>query len=249
MSIFKQAAEELLSRRKAGTKAPRLVEAIRPKSIDDALAIQAEMANMEATIGWKCLLPPAEGKIVAAPIFNLQHQTDDVVLFADKGQALIEPEIGFVLAKDLPARSEDYSEQEVVEAIGSAHMALELMQRRFEEGAGQDFYESLSDCMINQGVYIGPEIDKGLAVNAHKVAITITQSSQSLDLDGTHPNPRAIDGFVWLVNFMSKRGISFSAEQVFITGSFKGIVPLEFDQKTVVRYDGLGEYSVTFKAK
>ena len=38
MTKFAQAAKELLSRRKAGTKAPCLDESIRPKNNDDALA-------------------------------------------------------------------------------------------------------------------------------------------------------------------------------------------------------------------
>lgn len=36
-NVFKQAAEELLSRRVAGTKAPRLDEQYRPNNLEDAL--------------------------------------------------------------------------------------------------------------------------------------------------------------------------------------------------------------------
>ena len=125
-------------------------------------------------------------------------------------------------------------------------MALELMQRRFSADAGQSFYESLSDCMINQGLFIGPEIDKSTAVNASDINIVIEQESNTQELAGKHPNPRAIDGFLWLVNYMCKRGISFKAGEAFITGSFKGIVNVAFDQLTRISYQGIGEYSVTF---
>lgn len=47
-SVFEQAAKELLSRRTAGTKAPRLIEPYRPTSLDDALAIQESMIEIRA---------------------------------------------------------------------------------------------------------------------------------------------------------------------------------------------------------
>ena len=245
MSTYKQAAQELLNRRKAGTKAPRLESSICPTSIDDALQIHNEMAALETVGGWKCLLPPAEGKIIAAPIFNVQ-KGPVVELFEDKQVARVEPEIGFVLAKDLPAKKDDYSEAEIVDAIGSAHMALELMQSRFADDAEQSFYESLADCMLNQGVFIGPEINKAAAISTSSVKITVTQGDEVRELDGKHPNERTIDGLVWLVNYMGKRGVGLSAGAAIITGSFKGIVNMAFDVETTIAYEGLGEYKVTF---
>lgn len=246
MTNFTLAAQELLARRKAGTKAARLDEAIRPRCIDDALAIHAEMAKLQHVGGWKCVLPPAEGKIIAAPIFNVQQNASTVSLFEDKGVARVEPEICFVLAKGLPLQEVQYTEAEIIDAIGSAHMALELMQIRFAEDAGQSFYENLADCMFNQGVYIGPEIDKHQAVNCSSVTIKVATGDDESTLAGKHPNSRAIDGLVWLVNFMNSRGVSFDAGTAVITGSFKGIVNMEFEHVTTIEYVGLGSYSVTF---
>ncbi|TXR53036.1 hydratase [Reinekea thalattae] len=247
MSVFKQAAQELLNRRKPGVKAPRLEESIRPASLEDAFAIHAEMATIEPVTGWKCLFPLAADKIIAAPIFNLQQDTDVVELFEDKGVARVEPEVAFVLAKDLPAKAEDYTEAEVLDAVGSAHMALELMQSRFEEGAEQSYFESLADCMVNQGMFVGPEIDKAAAAELSTVKITVTQGDEVRELDGKHPNERAIDGLVWLVNYMGKRDVSLKAGAAIITGSFKGIVNMAFDVETTIAYEGLAQYQVTFK--
>lgn len=247
MSAFKQAAQELLNRRQAGVKAPRLEESIRPTSLDDAFAIQAEMAELETVGGWKCLEPLEEGKIIVAPIFNVQKDSAVVELFEDKEVARVEPEICFVLGKDLPAKESDYTEEEIIDAIGSAHMALELMQSRYADDAGQTFAESLADCMLNQGVYVGPEIDKATAIAAHKVQLKVTQCDDVRELDGKHPNARAIDGVIFMVNYMGKRGTGFKAGEAIITGSFKGIVPMAFDVETTIAYEGIGEYTVTFK--
>lgn len=205
------------------------------------------MAKIETVGGWKCLQPSSEDKIIAAPIFNVQTGTDVVELFEDKEVARVEPEISFVLARDLPPKEGDYSEAEIIDAIGSAHMALELMQSRFADDAEQSYFESLADCMINQGMYVGPEIDLATAVNISTVQIKVTQGDDIRELDGKHPNERAVDGLLWLVNYMSKRGVTLKAGAAVITGSFKGIVPMAFDINTTIAYDGLGEYSVTFK--
>ena len=71
-SKFSQAATQLLNRRVAGTKAECLDAEIRPDSIDDALAVQAEMImqRRDPVGGWKTLLPPAEDQLVVAPIFH-----------------------------------------------------------------------------------------------------------------------------------------------------------------------------------
>jgi 2-keto-4-pentenoate hydratase len=126
-------------------------------------------------------------------------------------------------------------------------MALELMQSRYADDAGQSFHESLADCMVNQGVYVGPELDKATAITTNAIQIKVTQGDKVRELDGKHPNDRAIDGLIWLVNYMSKRGVAIEAGAAIITGSFKGIVNMAFDVETTIAYEGLGEYAVTFK--
>jgi 2-keto-4-pentenoate hydratase len=246
VSVSKQAAIELLDRRKAGANEPVLSDSLRPKSIDDALAIQAQMLTLQPVKGWKCLLPPDPEKVVVAPVFKVQNNSPTLALFECENVAMVEPEIAFVLDRDLPARAGEYSEQEIVNAIGSAHMALECIQKRFSKEAYEHFYDALADGLYNQGIYIGPEINKTQAINASAVKIFIEQSSHTLALEGVHPNPRAIDGLLWLINFMNKRGVGLKANEAIITGSFKGIVELAFDEVTTIEYENLGKYHVKF---
>ncbi|WP_289027851.1 hydratase [uncultured Paraglaciecola sp.] len=248
MNSFETAAKELLSRRKAGTKAPCLDESIRPTSNDEALAIQGEMAKLHKVKGWKCLLPPAEGKIVVAPIFDVQQDTNTIELYADNGVARVEPEIGFVLARPLGPNSSGYTDTEIIDAIGSTHMALELIQSRYADDSDKEFADSLADCMVNQGMFVGPEVDKATAIELSTVQLSVTQKGGTQVLYGKHPNPRAIDGLVWLINYMTKRGVSFEAGEVIITGSFKGVLDMAFDVETTIAYQDLAEYTVTFKA-
>lgn len=246
------AARELLERRNHTTKFPRLSADIRPETLEDALAIQAEMAAQHTASvgGWKCLLPPGEDRLIVGPIFSdVIYQGDIAKLNEDDGVARVEPEIVFILAKDLPAKDTDYTEAEIDDAIGKTHMAFELMQSRFAKDADQSFPEALADILLNQGLYIGNEINKADAYQAATIDIKMTQASGEQTFEGKHPNPLPAQPVHWLINFMSKRGVSFTAGQAIITGSYAGIVRLAFDEPTVVEYAGLGRTEVTLQRR
>lgn len=250
--VYKQAAQELLSRRVAGIKAPCLSEAIRPNSVEDALCIQSAMIelNDDTVAGWKCLQPLAEGKLVVGPIFgNDVQQGTHCALYADKGVVRIEPEIAFVLSKALLASDEGYTEAQINDAIGSCHMALELIQARYAADSGTEFPDLLADGLTNQGLFIGPEIERDKAFSAASIAIEVTQGDNKQSFSGVHPNENSVSPIYWLVNYMTRRGVAFQAGEALITGSYCGVVNVEFNQLTQVNYSGLGQYEVTFTEK
>ncbi|USD68000.1 hydratase [Vibrio sp. SCSIO 43136] len=252
MTEHQKAATELLKRRSAGTKAPRLAEEQRPQNIEDALNIQSSMIDLHSDKvgGWKCLLPLAEDKFIVAPIFaDSVQQGDTCELFADNNLVRIEPEIAFVLKKPLVANPQGYSEDEINQAIGSCHMALELMQARFADDSGAEFLEKLADCLVNQGLYLGPEIEREKAFNASTIDITVSQESREQTFEGKHPNQLAQTPIYWLINYMTRRGVNFQAGEAIITGSYCGIVEVEFNQPTTITYQGVGKYQVTFSEK
>ncbi|WP_022943278.1 hydratase [Psychromonas hadalis] len=242
-----KAAKLLLNSRQSEKKIARLSTEIAPTNCEQALQIQAQMINQrsDGIAAWKCLLPLSENKIVVAPIFSDTVQSGETcALFAENGKVHIEPEIAFVLGKDLPAREEGYSDAEIDNAVKSCHMALELMQDRFSSEVS--FYEKLADCLLNQGLFIGPEIDKSKAYLASKFVINIDQHELLQTFSGKHPNLLPQKPLYWLINYMSKRGVDFTAGQAIITGSYAGIVEVEFNQATEFEYLGLGKYQLTF---
>lgn len=240
-------AKQLLDRRNHTKKFPRLLANERPDSIDQALAIQGQM-SVETTAkigGWKCLLPLDDEKVIVAPIYsNTIWQEGEAKFHPDNNNARVEPEIAFILSKDLPAKSSDYSEEEIDQAIGTTHMALELIQSRFDTDVAEDeapnFYELLADGLSNQGLYIGTEIEKAAAYQASEFGITIEQASKKQQFSGRHPNPLPQLPIYWLINYMSKKGISFQAGQAIITGSYAGVVNLVFDEALTMTYENLG---------
>ncbi|MGY5449602.1 fumarylacetoacetate hydrolase family protein [Agarivorans sp. MS3-6] len=250
--ICLHAAAVLLKNRNTSLNVPRLKPELRPKSIDDALGIQAAMAELrqDSVGGWKCLLPIAADKLIVAPIFADDIQSGrQCELMADTGVAKVEPEIAFVLAKDLPAQTDDYSEAQINDAIGDCHMALELIQRRFADSEQASFFEVLADGLVNQGLFLGPKLDKQKALAASLINLSITQGDATQLYDGKHPNQNPVSPIYWLINYMSKRGVSFRAGQALITGSYAGVLELAFDCLNDIEYQHLGAYQIEFIAK
>lgn len=246
-----QAAAELLRRRQAatGTQAP-LAQMLTPQNAQQALAIQQAIASQrsDAIAAWKCLEPLDQEKLIVAPIFanTLQQGANCKLWLSSQGKAQIEPEIAFVLDQDFTPRSAPYSEQEIRSAIRHCHLALELMQFRFDQKI--DFYTKLADCLVNQGLYLGPIIDTEKALQASQFQIDVNQSLQPQSFLGKHPNQLPQQPLFWLVNHLTARGLTLKAGQAVITGSYAGIVEVEPNQPTQIRYDGLGQFETTFEA-
>jgi 2-keto-4-pentenoate hydratase len=251
-----EAAKQLLARRKSNQKGDMLAAECRPTNLDDALAIQ--LATLKASdlaiAGWKCLVPLNPDQMVVGPVLEgtVQQGEECSVQYTEPGKTLIEPEIAFVLGKDLPAREQAYTEQEIDDSIASCHMALELLQRRYLPNDDLTFFDKLADCLLNQGIFLGPEITKEQAYQAGTIDITIKTVSEdnttvSTDYDGKHPNLSAHTPVYWLINFMRERGISFKKGQAIITGSYAGAIEVPIDS-TEIEYKGLGKYQVAFKA-
>lgn len=74
-------------------------------------------------------------------------------------QAIAEGELAFRFARDLPPRATDYSEDEVLAAIGSAHPAIEIPQSRFERLGSEGGFALAADNGAAGWSIVGPGTD------------------------------------------------------------------------------------------
>ncbi len=249
---WQAAARLLVSRRLSGEAGPRLPESCRPVDLEDALAIQAEVtAQLKQPIGaWKCGTP-APGRVVLAPIYaNTIHTASPCAVWGRAGQVRVEPELAFILGRDLPVREQPYTPDEIDGAIARTHLALELLDSRYSPDASPSFEEKLADGLVNQGLFIGPALDAAHASGPGSIAITVAvQGSAPQHYEGRHPDgdPRA--PLYWLVNFLRSRGQGLCAGQAVITGSYAGALTLSLTSDASIEYGGFGAVSVRFLAK
>lgn len=227
------AAQQLQQRRQQGQVAGLLPPEHRPRQIADALAVQWRVAQQYGTvIGWKCGLPSvdAEGqnKIVVGPLYQQElQQGEQCALWPSaQGMARVEPEYAYPLLVDIPPGADMLSDAEVFALLGKPHLALELIQSRFQSDAGALFPDQLADGLFNQGLWLGPELT-GAALSSFDLVLTPAgQPPQQYKARHPNDNPRA--PIPWLVNFLRAEGMPLTAGLLLITGSFAGVLDLPF---------------------
>ncbi|MFZ6863503.1 fumarylacetoacetate hydrolase family protein [Undibacterium sp. Ji67W] len=248
---FLDAAKILAQRRLSGASGAQLPINFRPNNVAEAMQIQAMLASQlqDAVVGWKCGMP-GEGKIVIAPIFSktvFQQKQSHICKVHANDLIKIEPELAFVLATDLPARTTPYTANDVHAAVSHAHLALELIGCRYAEPDEASFYEHLADCLFNQGLFLGPEIPLQQAMQAQKIKVTLaTEGIQQQEFNGIHPAHDPMAPLCWLAEYLRQQGSGLRAGQTIITGSYAGSPVVPLYQTIALQFEKLGSIEVCF---
>ena len=244
-----QAASLLATRRRNGTQGSRLPESLRPQNVDEALAIQTGVSAElgEGIGGWKCGLTP-DVPVVMAPVHaGTIHTGSPCPARTQAGQVRVEPELAFILGRDLPPRDTPYSAEEIDAAIAHVRLALELIGSRYDDHASAGYLDNLADGLLNQGMLLGPEI-KDAELERFTVRVR-TQEGDERVLEGRHPNGNPRAPLYWLAEFLRGRGTGLKAGQAVITGSYAGSFDVPAGQDVVVQFGELGCISVRFTTR
>jgi 2-keto-4-pentenoate hydratase len=251
-SLAATAATILSTRRRAGEQGPRLAEILRPLDIDTALAIQSAVTTQlgERIGAWKCGLP-FDSNVVLAPIHaGTIHTASPCPAWTRAGHVRVEPELAFTLGHDLPPREAPYTPADIDAAIVRTHLALELIDSRYTDLTAVSFAENLADGLLNQGLFIGPQVNDEQARSTAGMTITVQPEAEpERCLDGRHPNADPRAPLYWLAEFLRSRGQGLQAGQAVITGSYAGSFDLPVGQQIAIRYGDLGVLTVRFSQK
>src|SRR6202035_1534148 len=142
-SQIEAASRTLHDHWRAGTKLAALEPSHRPADRREAYAIQAALENLSAgnLFGWKIAATseagqkhinvdgPMAGRILVETVIP----DGGTASMAGNEMRVAEPEFAFRMKADLPPRASPYSVQEVLEAVGSLHPAIEISDSRFAD--------------------------------------------------------------------------------------------------------------------
>jgi 2-keto-4-pentenoate hydratase len=243
------AAQFLFAARSSGKAGPRIPADIRPTEVADALAVALRVGELigQTVGGWKCSVPTGPRPVACAAIFAptiVRNSPCRVV--ADGDTAKIEPEIAFVLARDLPARPTPYSEEEVRGALREARFVLELVGSRYADPTAATFPELLADSISNRGLFVGPVISDAFERPLEAFPVAMRHGNETLMAwDGKHPDGHPLRPLYWLANYLAQRGDPLRAGMIVTTGSYCGVVDAPLDVPLTVVYGDHGELSVT----
>lgn len=253
------AAASLDEARRTGAESS-LAEALRPMTVDQGVAVQFERARRSGAVppaGFKIgattkrmqeylgLAEPAAGYMVAAGVFA----TGARMPFASLRGPGAECEIGLRLARDMPAGPCDRDTAQA--AVGEVFAAIEIVENRYGTPPLGDLARIGTPTLIADQVYhraavLGPaaawrELD--LAAVEGRVAVDGLERAMGhgRDLLG-HP----MAALAWLAGSPTVAAFGgLKAGQVVMLGSVTPPIWLDRPCHVSVRFEGLGEATVT----
>ena len=168
---------------------------------------------------------------------------------ADVGPgALIEAEVSFRMGADLPAREGRYSQDEVMAAVDSAIIGIEVAVPRLNNPLGQPMVHLAADNGAAMAFVAGPDIPDWQSCDLRLLDIELLfdglKVSEGLPLAARCDEKWAL---VWTVNHFSARGIGIRTGDLITTGAAAAPTVLGMASKVVARYDGVGEVRVTIE--
>ncbi len=246
-SQIEQAAALLVQARRSMQPIAGLPEPMRPASIAEAHAIQdATTAALGRRVGAYKANAPANDDPVRGVIYDGTILPSPArIPAAEVPSCGVEGEVAFLFRRDLPARSTDYTRDEVAAAV-EALAAIEVVHSRYADRTKVSNLETLADSISNGAfVHATPVADwRGLELGKLKVTLTVNGET-ALDQVGGHPTGDPLGVAVALVNLMRAKG-GVQAGQFVTCGSCTGLKFLKPGDVCGVRFEGLGAAEVTF---
>ena len=172
------------------------------------------------------------------------HRSGDTIQARDHVRLIVEFEIAFEMARDLPVIGSAWTGAAILEHVACAYPALEIADDRRADYAGlkQSVLTLVADNAWNQGLVVGASVtglDAASLLALEGVAFIDEREvgrGTGRDVLG-HP----LDALAWLANHLVARGLSMKAGDIVTTGS---LVKSQFPQagnRIAFRLPGLGE--------
>ena len=243
-----QLTEILLAHRGSGVLIGDIPAGIAPQSAEEAYRIQNETVAALGPVGaWKVQPMPDAGEPFAAPILATTIFHDGVELQAERFPSLgIEVEIAVTIQHDLPLRPEGYEAADLERAIGSLHLALEVLASRFVERKSVPLLTGIADLQHSGAIVLGSAIPiSPLPEFAHQGATLTIDGDVVGQTKGNATTANMMSSLAWLANHAASRGLPLRSGDVVITGSRIGPLPVTGRQVAAVA-EGLGGVAATF---
>jgi len=244
-----RAAQYLVALRRPGPRPKSLPADLAPQSEDEAYQVQAGVASaLGARLGcWKVAMNDVHSG-TCAPVFAADVYRTGAHLRPSISKVLgIEPEVAFTLKRALPPlpAGQRYGREQLIDAIGAAHAAIEIVISRFQSHEGATPMDRLADSLSNEGLVLGPACEewRKLDLGTLPLHLTIDTGNDEIsvyDARGGHPLNDPLIPLIWLANHCSARGSGMQSGNVVTTGSYAGLRYAGRGAHVKVQFEGLG---------
>jgi 2-keto-4-pentenoate hydratase len=217
-----------------------------PTSIESAMQVQAlvQMRSDRPVAGWKVAIGP-EKKPIAAPLLDVYPASSEISLFPN---CTIEVELAVRLGRDLPRRATGaYESSDILNAIESVVLGIEVIGGRFEDGTNVPFLSFLADNLGNRAYIIGDRLPLSIIDKVAGLACHVTLDGAPLyHAAASHPAGDPMAPLSAYANEQSDYLGGLRAGQIVTTGSLCGVLPVRAAGLVNAQLDKVGQVSVRF---
>jgi 2-keto-4-pentenoate hydratase len=248
-SAIDELASTFMRARRTGERLDALPAHLAPKNFAESCAVMAAVDKLvnQPIVGTKIAAKPgAEVVYAPLPAGRIFHSPARIPRALTPSQYM-ECEISFRLTRDLPARQQQYSEQEVFDAL-EACAAFELVDSRFRDlksAMDNTPYQFYADHIANGAMVFGAFRKDWQSFDFANTRVAMKQATKTIiEKTGGHPTGNPGKPAVVLANL--RRGTTgLKAGHFIVTGSFTGFHPVELDQPVVGEFEGFGTMAAT----
>jgi 2-keto-4-pentenoate hydratase len=238
-----------------GTRVDALPQPFLPRDRAEAYEVQAciEAYTKVPLYGWKIAATsvagqkhigvdgPLAGRILAERVI----ENGGSCALGTNLMKVAEMEFAFRMARDLPPRAEHYSQEEVLSHVGSLHPAIEIPDSRYNHFESVGLASLVADNACAHRFLLGEAVAdwRGLDLAKHQVR---AYRNGALAEEGVGSNVLGDPRFAltWLVNELSRHGVTLKAGEVVTTGTCVKPVVIEANQRIEGDFGSCGRVAI-----
>ena len=238
-----------------GLRLAALPEPLRPRTRQEGYAIQARLEDRSVApiFGWKIAATSVAGQAhinvdgpLAGRLLREKAFASGATLpFGANHMRVAEAEFAFRMGRDLPPRAEPYRVDEVLDAAGALHPAIEIPDSRYDDFTIVGAPQLIADNACAHLFVLGPEAPaswRDIDLVEHAVTASIdgrvTREGRGANVLG---DPRV--ALTWLVNELSGLGLTLKAGEVVTTGTCLTPLPIAPGDAVSADFGVLGRVS------
>lgn len=247
-AVLMDAAGLLMDARRTQQPMEELPAEMRPTSMAEAYVVQDTMAAAFGEIGgWKVGAPTGEAEPMSAPMPKSKIAPGGVVMRAMRYRGL-EAEVAFLLGRDLPARSQAYTRDEVLAAVQSCHPAIEVLESGLTDPMKAERMSMIADLQMHGGFVFGPAVAEWRSIDLMKETVTLAvDGSVRVEKTGSNTSGDLLRLLPYLANEGAARTGGLRAGQWITTGSWTGNIQATARASVDVVFSRLGRVGLRFE--
>ena len=189
----------------------------------------------------------ATGPFPGTMFTNRIYRSGEVFPTIAENKRVVEPEVCFTLAKDLPPRGAPYSADEVMAAVAHVCVAIEVVNPRTPRAFGDAVPWFIVDGGLNEGIVLGEARNLLARADYATLRSEVTWNGRAMQ-GGVGAN--ALGGadlaLTWLANHLNGHAMGLKQGEIVTTGVITEFFSAGLGDTVEVEFEHLGRVEVRF---